>query len=116
MKLRSKHRQAIELLASGKRIVETASAVGVTERTVSLWLVDPEFSRAYQKRQSEYIRRLNTRLISLNDKAMDVLEAGMESRDESIKVRCASIVASKYHVTVELEDILQRLERLERKT
>lgn len=113
MNLRSQHRQAIELLASGKRIKDTADLVQVSERSVYNWLDDVQFSEALQKRQSVFIGRLNTRLIGMSEKALDVLSEGMESRDETIRIRCASIVASKYHRTVEFEDILQRLDRLE---
>jgi len=114
MNLKTKHNQAIELLASGKRIEETATMVSVTRRAVYNWLDDADFSDALRKRQSDYIRRLNTKLITLNEKALDVLSAGLDSRDESIRIRCASIVTGKYHKTVEFEDILQRIERIEK--
>lgn len=113
MELKSKHKQAIELLASGKQITDVAEMVSVQRRTIYNWLEDDVFSRAYQERQSAFIRRLNTRLIALNEKALDVLSKGMESDQESVRIRCAAIVANNYHKTVELEDILLRLERLE---
>ena len=114
MELRAYHKQAIELLASGSRIEETSQSVGVTRRSVYNWLDDPTFAKALQKRQSEYIRRLNIKLITANEKALEVLLEGLESREENIKVRCASILIGKYHQTIELEDILQRLDELER--
>jgi transposase len=116
MNITAKHKQAIELLAAGQRITDVAELVNVERRTVYNWLDDPAFTRALQKRQSAYIRRLNTRLIALNEKALDVLAEGLDSRQENIRVRCAAIVAGKYHKTIEFEDILQRLERLENRS
>lgn len=112
-KLTSRHYQAIELLSAGQQITVTAETVGVSRKTVYAWLDDDLFSSELKRRQSVYLRRLNTRLINGSERALEVLLAGLESESETIRIRSASIITANYLKVVEIENILERLDRLE---
>lgn len=114
-RMRAKLLQAIELLASGKRIEECALVIGVSRRTVHNWLNDPEFLSALDTRKSENVSALNDRLINLNDKALDVLEECMNSRNEQARLRSASIVIGKYHEALEASEIKAQIERINKR-
>ena len=112
-RLTARHKRAIELLKTGLSIEETANTVGVTRKTIYNWLDDPLFNDELQTRESEFIRRLNNKLININEKALDKLDESLDSEDENIRVRCINIAVGKFHKTIEIEDILQRLDAIE---
>ena len=115
MKIRARHRQAIELLSSGVMLGECADQVGVTSRTIYNWLEDDQFSRLLRKRTSEKIERLNTRSLMASDKALTVLLEGLESRNESIRIRSASIIKSGTPKLIEVFDLYSQIERINKK-
>jgi len=115
MKIRTRHRQAIELLASGMRLEECAQAVGVSRRAIYNWLEDREFSELLRRRESEEIERLNTRSIMAGDKALSVLLRGLESRSEAIRIRSASIIKSGMAKAIEVHDLYDRIDKIEDK-
>jgi transposase-like protein len=115
MEIRSRHRKAIEILASGARIEECAQAVGVTRQSIYSWLADAEFSKRLRRRESEEIKRLNARYIMASEKALEVLLDGLESRDESIRIRSASIIKSSLLKSIEVHDVYDLIEKLSEK-
>jgi len=115
LKIRARHRQAIELLASGVAIGECADQVGVSSRSIFNWLDDDEFKRLLKARESEIIERLNTRLIMASEKALTVLLDGLESRDERIRIRSASIINSSFLKAIEVHDLYDHIDRINEK-
>jgi len=113
--MKAKHQKAIELLASGKRIEECALSVGVSRRSIYNWLNDQEFKSALDARKSEIIKALNDRLISMNGKALDVIDECMNSRNEAIRLKSASIVINKYGEALEVSDIKSQIERINKR-
>ncbi len=111
--MKPKQNQAIELLAQGSSIDATASIVKVNRRTVYQWMKDQEFTIALHERSAEVIEGLNRRLVNLNEKALDVLDACLDSRSEAIRLRSAIYLNSRlYEVLGDLE-ILRRLDQIE---
>jgi len=96
-------------------IGECADQVGVSPRSVFNWLEDDEFSKLLRRRESERIERLNTRLIMASDKALEVLLEALESRDERIRVRSASIIKSSFLRALEVHDLYDHIERINEK-
>ena len=115
MKIRAKHKQAIELLSSGMAIGECAQAVGVSARSIYNWMDDQDFSELLRKRTSEKIERLNVRSIMASDKALSVLLDGLESRSESIRIRSASIIKRGMANAIEAFDLYSQIARIEEK-
>jgi hypothetical protein len=115
MEIRSRHRKAIEILASGARIEECAQAVGVSRQAIHSWLADVEFSKLLRRRESDEIKRLNARYIMASEKALEVLLNGLESRDESIRIRSASIIKSSLLKSIEMYDVYDLIEQLSEK-
>lgn len=114
MKIRSRHKQAIELLASGLRLEECAQVIGVSRRALYNWLEDREFSELLRRRESEVIERLNARYIMAGEKALDVLLRGLESRSEAIQIRSASIIRSGMAKAIEVHDLYNRIDKIEK--
>lgn len=110
--MRSNKLQAIELLAHGSSIEDVSKEVNVTRRSIHNWLNDGEFKKALDERKSEIVERLNTRMIGLNEKALDVIENCMSSKNESIRLRSASLLNSKLFESIELSEINKAIERI----
>ena len=70
---------AVDLLASGKTVTDTAAAVEVTRQTVSEWLNHhPGFQAALNRRRQELWADLIDGLRALAPKAVDVLKRELE--------------------------------------
>jgi hypothetical protein len=70
---------AVDLLASGKTVTDTATAVEVTRQTVSEWLNHhPGFQAALNGRRQELWAGMTDRLRGLLPKALDVLTQELE--------------------------------------
>ncbi len=110
--MRSNKLQAIELLAQGHSIMECAQEIQVNRRSIHSWLLSPEFMNALETRKREIIESLNVRLIALNEKALDVIEDSLNSRNEIIRLRSASLLLAKYHEAVELSEIEEAIKRI----
>ena len=115
MKIRARHRQAIELLSSGVAIGECADQVGVTSRSIFNWLEDDDFSKLLRARESEKIKRLNTKYLMASEKALVVLLDGLESEDERIRIRSASIIKNGMAKAIEVHDLYDHIERINEK-
>jgi len=115
LKIRTRHRQAIELLSNGIAIGECADQVGVSSRSIFNWLEDDEFSKLLRKRESDKIERLNARYLMASEKALKVLLEGLESRDERIRIRSASIIKSGMAKAIEVHDLYDHIERINEK-
>jgi hypothetical protein len=70
---------AVDLLASGKTVTDTAKAIEVTRQTVSEWLNHhPGFEAALNRRRQELWNGMADTLRGLLPKAMDVLQHELE--------------------------------------
>ena len=111
--MKPKQNQAIELLAQGLSIDATATGAGVSRRTIYQWMKDREFALALHDKSAEVIESLNRKMVGMNDKALDVLDACLDSESEAIRLRSAIYLNSKlYEILGDLE-ILRRLDQIE---
>jgi hypothetical protein len=70
---------AVDLLASGKNLQDTADAIDVTRQTVSDWVNHhPGFQAALNRRRQELWDGMADRLRGLLPKALDVLAQALE--------------------------------------
>jgi hypothetical protein len=89
--LSGRQRRAIELLIQGKTDHETATAVGVTRKTVNNWRNhNPDFQAALKQRRQEQWSLTTEHLRSLSGRAAEVLEKDL--KDSDCRVRTAAAV------------------------
>jgi len=110
--MKPKQAQAIELLAHGSSITECALKLAVSRRSIHSWLNNQEFKQALEDRKHELIECLNIRMVALNEKALQVLEDCMSSRNESIRLRSASHVSARLAESLELGEIMESIIRI----
>lgn len=73
---------AVDLLATGQTVTDTAAAVGVSRQTVSGWLHhDFAFQATLNQRQHELWAGLSARLRAMMPKALATLEAALDGGD-----------------------------------
>jgi transposase-like protein len=73
---------ALELLAGGKSVAETARLAGVGRATVFRWLRNhPVFRAALNQWQDQIRSSCQTRLMALTDKATDAVEKALDAGD-----------------------------------
>ena len=84
---------AIDILVQGKTDQETALAVGVARETVTRWRNDnPHFAAELNKQRRLIWAASHDRLRSLAGKAVDTLEAALDSGDSRIAVEVMKAV------------------------
>jgi len=113
--MKPKQNKAIELLAQGTSIDATATGAGVSRRTIYQWMKDQEFALALHDKSAEVIDRLNHRLVNLNEKALDVLDACLDSESEAIRLRSAMYLNNRLYEVLGDIEILTRLDQIEDK-
>jgi len=96
-------------------ITECASELEVSPRSIYNWLEDDQFSELVRRRESDKIKRLNAKCIIASEKALEVLLEALKSRSESIRVRSASILMSGMAKAIEIHDIYDQIERINKK-
>lgn len=70
---------AVDLLAAGRNVTDTAAELGVCRQTVSGWLHgDSHFTAAYNRRRQELWAAAADRLRAMVPAALDVLAAEIE--------------------------------------
>jgi transposase-like protein len=116
--LSAKQRRVAELLAAGFTRAEAAKRVGVGERTIYVWLTNESF-RAYVRAEQS---RLRGELLSVLRrgvlKAVQVLEAALDSPDEDRKILAARALlgaGARFLALLEASELHERLEQLERR-
>lgn len=107
-------RAAIALLEHPS-VVEAARHAEVSETTLYRWMTDAEFQAVYRAARREVVRQAVARLQRACSRAVDTLQAVMESGDSpaSARVTAARAVLEMAFKAVELEDIEERVTALE---
>lgn len=85
--------KAIDLLVSGQSVVDTAEELGIAYETLSRWRNhDSVFIAAFNARRL-YLWEANAeRLRSLVNKAVRVIEAAFDSKNESTRLKAADMI------------------------
>lgn len=92
--LSSEQEAVLLAMLSGKSQKEAAEAGGVAPETVSRWLAEPigVFRDAYSARRSALWKFQESRLRTLGEKAVSVVERAMDSESEPVRLRAALAV------------------------
>jgi DNA-binding MurR/RpiR family transcriptional regulator len=114
-KLPRKGQQAIAALIEAPTIREAASIAGVGEATLFRWLQDTSFQNAYRDAKHRIVNHSITRLQQATGEAVETLVEIMkdEAKPASSRVACAKAILDMSVKTVELEDLVARIEALE---
>jgi molybdenum-dependent DNA-binding transcriptional regulator ModE len=115
-KLTPKQEQAIIALLSEHTIKAAGKAAGVSETSLWRWLQLPEFQRRYRAARRQVVESSIGRLQQGCDDAVTVLR--LIARDTrapaSSRVAAARTIIEQSLRAIELEDLTERIERLEK--
>jgi phage terminase small subunit len=116
--LSAKQKRVAELLAAGFTRAEAAKRAGVGERTVYVWLNSEAFRAHIRAEQSRLRGELLSVLRRSVMKAVQVLEAALDSDDEDRKLLAARALLSagaRFLALVEMAELSDRVEKLEQR-
>lgn len=116
--LSTNQRKAIDALLSEPTIRAAAQMVGVNERTVHRYLSDPSFKAELRRRQDELLTAAAAALVGLSGQAIETLRGLLDDKgtSASVKARVALGWLKQARETVELHDLADRLDALEKMT
>jgi hypothetical protein len=90
--LSDKQRLAVDLLASGRSIKDTAQAAAVDPRTIYRWRQEEAFREELDQRRRELRSIASDRLGALLEPALDVLEQQLNDRYDRARFRAAATI------------------------
>jgi hypothetical protein len=113
-----KREDAIVALLTQRNIEEAAKSVGIGTKTLLRWLKIPEFEAAYRAARTESVRQAIARVQQTTSAAVSTLHRLMVDANTpaSVRARVSETILTFAIKGVETEDILARLEQLERAT
>jgi transposase-like protein len=111
-----KKEEAIAALLSQRNIEEAARAIGVTPNTLLRWLKIPEFRDEYRRARREVVSQSVARLQQSTGFATSAILKLMSdpSVPPAVRLRAAELVHALSSKSIEMEDVLERLEALEK--
>lgn len=113
--LSTNQRRALTALLSEPTIRAAAQSAGLGERTVYRYLANDAFRAELSERQAAILAQVTAAMVGLSGRAVetlrDVLDDGEASA--SVKVRAALGWLQAARQGVELQDLAQRVDRLE---
>ncbi len=115
-RVQRKQQAVIAALISHRTIEEAAKASNVGKTTLFRWFQDEAFQDSYRKARSEVVRHAIAQAQCSCSEAINVLREIMNSTASpaSTRVSAAKTVIETAIKAVELEDIEQRLDEIER--
>ena len=114
-KLSRKQEQAVAALIAQPTMAAAATATGVSEATLWRWLRIPEFADLYRRTRWQTVCQALGTVQSASSEAVETLRAIMADASAPVpsRVSAARAVLETAFRAVELEDLAERLARLE---
>lgn len=108
---------AIIALLTAPSIEEAAQTAGVSDTTIYRWLKLPEFQAELKEARRQAVNLAISKLQQSTASAVKVLQDVAENEDApaSARVSAARIILDQVLKTVELEEVISRIEKLEEK-
>jgi len=113
--LTSKQERALLLTLEGKTTRDIAQSLGMSERTVYQWTLNPEFQKQLREEKNKIREAALDRLKQLVGKAVERLEGLLASESDSVKLRACVAILDYTLKAKELEEVEERLTALEKK-
>lgn len=114
-KLSTNQRRAIEALLVEPTVKRAAEKAGLGERTVHRYLADDAFKARLRQHQDEAITAAVAALVGLTGEAIDTLRSLLQDKETppSVRARAALGILAERRKAAELDDLAQRVARLE---
>ena len=111
-----KKEKALHALMTQPTFKEAAEMAGISETTLWRWLKDPEFLNKYRQLKREAVNQAVARLQQISFQAVETMKEIMEHKENPVSVRlnAAKSILDSSIKAVELEDVIHRIEELER--
>jgi DNA-binding transcriptional MerR regulator len=111
-----KKEEAVAALLLQRNIEEAARAIGVTPSTLLRWQKIPEFRDEYRRARREVVTQSVARLQQATGFATSAILKLMSDPNvpPAVRLRAAELVHALSNKGIEMEDILERLEVLEK--
>lgn len=114
--LTPRQEQAVVALLNEPTVSRAAESIGMSERTVYRWLDEPGFSRAYRKARREAFAQAISLTQRYAPAAVHTLAKimGDESAGATARVSAATALLKFSRESIELDDLAERVDALER--
>ncbi len=113
--LRPEQRKAIEALAKGHTVDETAVIVGRSARTIYTWRTDPIFKQALQETTDSMLAESTTFLSTcLLDAFKTMQDLCLHAENESTRLAAAKAIADSALKIKDQYEVIERIAELER--
>jgi hypothetical protein len=109
-----KQEQALAALLTEPTVEAAAASGGVGLNTLRRWLAEPEFRSAYRAARRQLVEGVVARLQRSCDRAAEALEGCLAGPRHADRIRAATAIIDRAVKGVELLDVLERLDALER--
>jgi hypothetical protein len=113
-KLNRKQEAAIAALLTERTHIDAATKTGVSESTLHRWLRLSEFQTAYRRARRGIVEAAIGRLQQTAGKAVDALDRNLTCGQPGNEIRAALGILDHAMKAVELLDVIERVEELER--
>lgn len=112
--LTPKQKRVLSALMTSKTVTEAAETARVGRRTLTRWLNEDDLFRAeYHHHLAEAVRETTRRAVQGASKAVDALIEVLDTGKPADKVRAAAVLLDRMPRLRELENLEDRLVRLE---
>jgi hypothetical protein len=106
--------QAVAALLSHPSIAAAAESLGVSDKSLRGWLREPAFKHAYREARRQVVEAAVARLQQAAGKAVETLERNLTCGHPGHENRAAAAILEYAVKGVEMLDVAQRLEALEK--
>ena len=106
--------KALVALLNSPSIVEAANSSGLSEETFYRYLKDNDFKSDYRAAKRQTVEAAITRIQQLTGEAVETLQRNLTCENPAVEVRAAQAILDSAIKGVEIDDILERLEVIER--
>jgi hypothetical protein len=114
-KLTARQEAAITALLAEPTQAAAAAKCGASEPTLRRWLKSPRFRRAFLDARRQVVDGVVSQLQRAATKAVKALERNLDCQNPATEVRAALGVLEQTFRGVELLDLAERIEELERR-
>ena len=113
VRLSGEQQKAILPLLGNHTIAEVANQIGITERTLYRWLTLPHFQEKLQQEREKLREQAFDNLKATLNKAVERLGELLDDESSSVRLRACQTILDYNIKLVEIQELEERLARLE---
>ena len=107
--------KAIPLLLSGRTISEGCRKANISRECFYEWMKDENFKAEFQRQRMAIMDDFFHSLKLCGSEAVEVLKDLLKAKNEGVRLRTAVAVIENISKAIEREEILRRIEEIERR-